>query len=152
MPVALGCDRERDSEGRSGEQFLTELFEHELCSECGADEREHLAIPTPFGGWHAMCLRIDPEMGPTSVQEEWMPTVPADADGLAHCLNSDCAAGWSPSVPYESPGIEPATDNQIRECPLCKGMGLEWRVRRGERTLACRPRLLVHDGPRGIEL
>lgn len=49
MPVALGCDRERDSEGRSGEQFLTELFEHELCSECGADEREHLAIPTPFG-------------------------------------------------------------------------------------------------------
>lgn len=38
-----------DTEGRTAEQFLAELFEFERCAECGGDVADHDAIPLMFG-------------------------------------------------------------------------------------------------------
>ena len=43
-----------DRDGRTAEQFLTELFEFEYCAECGGDAPDH--TPVPFmGNWFARC-------------------------------------------------------------------------------------------------
>lgn len=48
---------ERDGNGRTAKQFLSELFEFEYCSECGGDETDHTAILWPFNLWFAKCNR-----------------------------------------------------------------------------------------------
>lgn len=38
-----------DTEGRTAEEFLAEMFEFELCDECGGDAPDHDAIPIVLG-------------------------------------------------------------------------------------------------------
>lgn len=44
----------RDEQGRTGYQFMLELFEYENCEECGKGARAHVAVPF-FGGFFARC-------------------------------------------------------------------------------------------------
>lgn len=48
---------ERDAQGVTAEQFMSELFEFELCSECGGDRGAHVAGLGPLGNWHAWCSK-----------------------------------------------------------------------------------------------
>lgn len=43
-----------DTEGRTGSEFLTELFECEYCAECSGDAEHHDAAPF-LGNWFARC-------------------------------------------------------------------------------------------------
>lgn len=45
-----------DSYGRTGDEFLAELFEYELCDECGGDAPDHTAVPF-LGNFFARCDR-----------------------------------------------------------------------------------------------
>ena len=40
-----------DTEGRTAEQFLAELFEFERCDECGGDAPDHEVIPIDLGAY-----------------------------------------------------------------------------------------------------
>ncbi len=40
-----------DTEGRTGEQFLEELFEYEYCECCGGDVKDHDAVPLGLGDY-----------------------------------------------------------------------------------------------------
>ncbi len=46
-----------DASGRTAEEFMAELFEYELCDECGGDADEHDICMGPFGLWFARCRR-----------------------------------------------------------------------------------------------
>ena len=46
---------ETDASGRTAEEFLSGLFEFELCPECGKDKEDHTAVIGPFGLWFAYC-------------------------------------------------------------------------------------------------
>lgn len=39
----------------TAQEFLSELFEFELCTECGRDADEHSSSLDMFGNWHAWC-------------------------------------------------------------------------------------------------
>jgi hypothetical protein len=47
--------RHRDRDGRTGWQFLCELFRFENCDECGKGARNHVACPL-LGNWFAKCI------------------------------------------------------------------------------------------------
>ncbi|KUL44779.1 hypothetical protein ADL22_12615 [Streptomyces sp. NRRL F-4489] len=46
-------------DGVSAEEFLAELFEFELCAECGGEHDQHTAAPDMFGKWHAWCQGVE---------------------------------------------------------------------------------------------
>jgi len=48
-----------DGLGVSAAAFLAELFQYELCAECGGDADAHQARPNPLGLWHAWCRNTD---------------------------------------------------------------------------------------------
>ena len=48
-------DETVDASGRTAQEFLSELFEFELCPECGKDKEDHTAVIGPFGLWFAYC-------------------------------------------------------------------------------------------------
>lgn len=41
----------RDTEGRTADEFLAELFEFEYCEECGGDVEDHDPIPMTLGAY-----------------------------------------------------------------------------------------------------
>jgi hypothetical protein len=45
-----------DKEGRTGDEFLQELFRYAYCDECGGDVEHHMAELHPDVGWFARCL------------------------------------------------------------------------------------------------
>lgn len=50
----------KDNDGKTSEQWLDEMFEFELCSECGRDKDAHTAVLIRLGGqdggcWFAKC-------------------------------------------------------------------------------------------------
>ena len=60
-----------DTCGRTGEEFIKELFEYEYCSECKRDAEDHTAVPLVFGDgnfchWFARCNKE-----PAIVAEIW---------------------------------------------------------------------------------
>lgn len=46
----------RDEEGRTGWQFMCDLFRFEFCEECHKGARGHVAVPF-MGGWFAACKK-----------------------------------------------------------------------------------------------
>lgn len=46
---------ETDAFGRTADEFLHEVFESELCSECLGDADQHTAVIGPLGAWFAWC-------------------------------------------------------------------------------------------------
>ncbi|MFD4858363.1 hypothetical protein [Streptomyces atratus] len=51
---------DRIIDGQTGRQFLTDLFETELCAECAGDAVDHIASLDQFGKWHAWCTFMAP--------------------------------------------------------------------------------------------
>lgn len=48
----------RDATGRTDKEFMADLFEFELCDECGQDADAHVASLLPFTNcWFAHCLK-----------------------------------------------------------------------------------------------
>lgn len=43
-----------DTDGRTGEEFLRELFEYEFCPDCGGDAEDHTPVPL-LGNFFALC-------------------------------------------------------------------------------------------------
>lgn len=54
--------RELVIDGQTAKEFLTGLFEFELCAECAGDGKDHTAAPDQFGKWHAWCRFDAPRM------------------------------------------------------------------------------------------
>jgi hypothetical protein len=72
-----------DTQGRTAEQFLTELFEYERCGECGGDVADHDVIPVilgEYGGpyFFARCKRDAPSEAPS------VPVAPHTGEGSGH--------------------------------------------------------------------
>lgn len=44
-----------DAAGLTWEEFSSELFEFEYCTECHGDAEDHIPCIGPFGSWFAMC-------------------------------------------------------------------------------------------------
>lgn len=53
--------KDRAIDGQTAEQFLTELFEFQLCEECAGDAADHTASLDMFDKWHAWCAYKTPE-------------------------------------------------------------------------------------------
>lgn len=45
----------------SAAQWLAELFEFEVCAECGWDADRHIVSPDPLGNHHAWCADPIPD-------------------------------------------------------------------------------------------
>lgn len=55
----------RDRDGRTGHEFLEQLFEFEYCSECRGYVKDHDAVPMLLGAyngykilWFARCKKV----------------------------------------------------------------------------------------------
>lgn len=46
---------ERDAQGLTAAEFMTQQFEYEYCPECTLDAEDHTAVIGPTGSWFAHC-------------------------------------------------------------------------------------------------
>lgn len=66
-------------DGQAPDEWLKELFEYEVCAECGWDADHHIVILSPVGNFFAMCLDPFPD-------SETDPDVKAELEQIGYKL------------------------------------------------------------------
>ncbi len=59
MLITIDVDGTPRQDGQTPAEWLADLFEFELCAECGHDADMHVVCAGPFGLFFARCLAAD---------------------------------------------------------------------------------------------